>query len=99
MHMGDHLFVGSTDKLLNAYYRLYYDAERYNNLHCAEQSSSLAIMDAFAVPQVNKEYFKACFDAIDVNELKPFEANWQHGNTIYRNEFHYDDVIRSIDEL
>ena len=98
LHMGDHLFIGKTDVLLEAYLRLANHVDKYNNQHCAEQSSSMAILDAFEAGYTREDFLRH-FDVIDINVLRPFVANWQFGGQVYLNEFCPDDVVYSKDQI
>lgn len=97
-HMGDHLFMGYTDILRDAYRRLVYNVDRYNNKHCAEQSSSMAILDAVGRPWT-REAFEETFDVIDINELKPFIARWNTVGRDYVNDFSGEGVITKRSEI
>lgn len=97
-HMGDHLFIGRTDVLREAYHNLVSNVLRYNNKGCAERSSSYAILDAFHEPWT-KEAFVSHFDVMDINALKPFCARWNTVDRDFDNSFIFDDVITKISEL
>ena len=108
--IGDHLFIGKTEILRNAYNRLRIDIERYSKAYCAEQAAAFAMLDSFYgfshslfsddAPNYRRDEFENVFDVIDINELAPFKANWVHGNTFYEDRFpRPEGVITSMEEL
>lgn len=100
-HFGDHLFIGSTDVLHQAYKTIRCDPNRYRkNLICAEAIGAMAIMDAMRDDQEReKEAFKECFDVVDINSMTPFVARYRHAKVTYNDQFSHAQVITSMEEL
>lgn len=97
-HIGDHLFIGKTDTLKNGYEMLEDMPGEFENIYCAEICAAKAMMTCAGI-ELNREGFEQMFDVIDINELAPFRAAWQHGNRTYESEFQDTSVIKSMDEL
>ena len=95
-HPGDHVFIGATSWLLEAYRLLIESAEQFKGLFCAEQSLAYAIMAVrgYSNP-VPRNVFRQFFDVIDINMMKPFIAQYRSGGTTYHNEFNVDVVSRT----
>jgi hypothetical protein len=97
-HIGDHLFIGKTKTLNSGYEMLRTMPQYFTHEYCAEICAAKAMMMC-AGADMDKDGFIDMFDVIDINELRPFIANWVHGNRAYESEFIDQSVIRSMDEL
>ena len=100
-HIGDHLFIGDKNILLKAYHDILLNPNIYKT-GFPEQIAARAIMKAFLNKPINvesKEDFKEVFDIIDINLLQPFTAAYQHAKKIYYNEFEFNGIIKSINEI
>ena len=99
-HHGDHLFVGKTSILLNAY-RSIIEGKTKNIINdVAEAVTAIAIMNELNV-ELSKDGFKNAFDVIDTNELKPFFSRFRQQGINYNNHFPRGEfnTITNIDEL
>jgi len=108
-HIGDHLFLGKTDVLLEAYKNMCRFAITYcQNSGDPEQIAARAIMEVLLFKELkeegvrfnSKELFKSIFDVVDINTLAPFIARWVHGDITYVNNFPYDrNIITKMEDL
>jgi len=71
-HMGDHLFVGATGILREAYRRLCHEFVRFNAFGYAEQSAANAIMEVLTCKKggCTREDFVNCFDVVNIRGSK-----------------------------
>lgn len=101
-HIGDHLFIGKTDILLEAYENLRQFPKKYHKNGHPEQIVAKAIMDVLLEEGVcfdNMVLFKNIFDVIDINKLVPFIASWTHGSKTYVNSYDCEGMIRTMEGL
>jgi hypothetical protein len=97
-HIGDHLIVGRTNHLRDAYNLLRLKPDDYGRAYCAEQSAAWAMLDAAGLPK-DRHNFELLFDVFDINNIKPFRSNWVHGGREFVNEFEDSCVIKKMEEL
>jgi hypothetical protein len=101
-HIGDHLFLGETKVLFEAYENMRQFAITYYKNGDPEQIAAKAIMEVLLKADVcldDKELFKSIFDVIDINTLAPFIATWVHGEKTYVNVFSYFNTICTMEDL
>jgi hypothetical protein len=100
-HHGDHLFVGRTNHLIEAYKKVV-DGSLINipPRTIAEAITAFAILESVDKPRT-KEAFMEVFDVVDTNELKPFISNFRQAGETYVNEFHkgHHSTITCMEEL
>lgn len=97
-HIGDHVFIGTTDTIYGTYNRLINEANRYVFEYCAEVSFTKAMLDHLDLKHTRK-HFEQTVDIIDINILAPFVAQYQTIRLTFRDSFEYKDTIRSMEEL
>jgi hypothetical protein len=97
-HMGDHLFVGQTSFLRDAYKRAIHDDNRYRDSHCPEAIMAFAILDSYGLTRTRENFIKV-FDVVDSNLMKPFIAQWKHAGVTYTDFVDGNSIIRNMGEL
>ena len=97
-HIGDHLFIGDTKRLLNIYQLALDCFEKYANERTPESIIGLAALD-LAEFERSKDNFIKIFDVIDINLLKPFVAHYRHNNQWFRDDFNDGSCAKTIEEL
>jgi len=99
-HIGDHLFIGETAWLLEAYRLITHEPEHFRQWKYAEQILTYGLARSKNMKaELTKDYVKSMIDVIDINELKPFIAQYRAAKQTYKDFFHDPSVIKNIAEL
>jgi len=105
-HIGDHIYIGNTSLLLEAYINIYKFCKIYNTAKYPEQIPVWAIMHILLNQEIEKDNlltkkdeFIKIFDVVDINEMAPFIAKFNHFKIVFTNHFQYKDIIKSMEEL
>lgn len=103
-HPGDHLYIGSTTVLRNAYWDLVHNFDNYKQYYCAEVYFAIAVLNQFKKDETRfhgqgKEAFLNLFDVIDINELRPFIARFNAIDKDYVNWFEFPEGARVIEDV
>lgn len=105
-HIGDHLYIGSTDLLLESYINICKFHEVYDAAKYPEQILVWAIMHILLNQEIKrddllteKDEFMKIFDIVDINKMTPFIAKFNYANMEFIDIFEFKYIIKSMGQL
>jgi len=105
-HIGDHLYIGSTDLLLESYINICKFHEVYDAAKYPEQILVWAIMHILLNQEIKrddllteKDEFMKIFDIVDINKMTPFIAKFNYANMEFIDIFEFKHIIKSMGQL